>query len=54
MVGTIIIIVILVLIVPVAIIMTGGIASAALGFFIKKDVDKSFEDHELLELSEKN
>lgn len=54
MVGSIIIIVILILIVPVAIIMTGLFASAGLGIALKRDIDKEFEGHELLELSENN
>lgn len=52
--GTVVIIVLLGLIVPVMIIMTGLVASAALGFVLKKDVDVSHEGSELLELSEKN
>jgi hypothetical protein len=50
-VGAIIIIVLLVLVVPVAIIMSGLVASGVLGHLLKRDVDLSFEGHELLELS---
>ncbi len=52
--GTVVIIILLSVVVPVAIIMTGLIASGLLGFVIKKDVDAEFEGHELLELSNKS
>ena len=52
--GTVVIIIALVIVVPVAIIMSGGIASAALGFLLKRDVDQTHEGSELLELSENN
>lgn len=51
MIGTVVIIVLLVLVVPVAIIMTGLVASALLGFIVKKEVDVKNEGSELLELS---
>lgn len=51
--GTVVIIVLLVVVVPVMIIMTGLLASAALGYVLKKDVDTTYEGSELLELSEK-
>ena len=50
--GTVVIIVLLTVIVPVAVMMTGLVASALLGFVLKKDVDAQFEGHELLELSQ--
>ena len=49
--GTVVIIVLLVLVVPVAIIMTGLIASLLLGWTLKADVDASHEGSELLALS---
>ena len=52
--GTVVIIVLLVLVVPVSIIMTGLVASAALGFILKKDVDVSHEGTELLALSQQD
>ena len=54
MIGTIIIIILLVALVPVSIIMTGLIFSALLGRTIQKDVDSENEGTELLELSKKD
>jgi len=54
MIGTIIIIILLVALVPVSIIMTGLIFSALLGRTIQKDVDLENEGTELLELSKKD
>lgn len=51
--GTVVIIVLLSLVVPVAIIMTGLVASALLGQVLKTDVDAQHEGSELLKLSEK-
>lgn len=51
--GTIVIIIALVIVVPVAIIMSGLVASALLGHVLKKDVDAQHEGSELLELSER-
>lgn len=42
-------IVIVLLLVPVAVLMSGGIAAALLGWAIKDDVDRSHEGSELLE-----
>jgi hypothetical protein len=39
------------LLIPVAVIMTGAVIAALLGFLVKKDVDSSFEGTEHLELS---
>jgi len=39
------------LLIPVAVIMTGAVIAGLLGFFVKKDVDGSFEGTEYLELS---
>ena len=52
--GTVVIIVLLGVIVPVMIIMTGLAAAALLGFVLKKDVDAQHEGSELLELSERH
>ena len=54
MIGTVIIIILLVVLVPVSIIMTGLIFSGLLGSVIKKDVDAENEGTELLELSKKD
>lgn len=42
-------IVVVLLLIPVAVLMSGGIAAAALGWAIKDDVDRSHEGSELLE-----
>ena len=49
--GTVVIIILLVLVVPVAIIMSGLVASALLGFVLKNEVDAVHDGSELLELS---
>ena len=54
MIGTIIIIILLVALIPVSIIMTGLIFSGLLGRTIQKDVDSENEGTELLELSKKD
>ena len=38
------------LLIPVAVIMTGALVAGLLGYFVKKDVDSSFEGSEYLEL----
>ena len=54
MTGTIIIVVLLIIIVPVSIIMTGLLFSAILGTILQKQVDSDHEGTELYELSRKN
>ena len=54
MTGTIIIIVLLIVIVPVSIIMTGLLFSGILGTILQKQVDSDHEGTELYELSRKN
>jgi hypothetical protein len=54
MAGTIIIIIVLLGIVPVAIIMSGFFASGALGHLLQKDVDATHEGSELFEISKKD
>lgn len=51
--GTVVMIILLVVVVPVAIFLTGFIASALLGYVLKTDVDAQFEGSELLDLSER-
>jgi len=53
MAGTIVIIALLVVVVPVAIIMSGLVASGLLGWILKRDVDRSHAGTELLEISER-
>ncbi|MEC8974182.1 MAG: hypothetical protein VX725_00310 [Actinomycetota bacterium] len=54
MTGTAIIIVLLLVIVPVAIIMSGLLASGVLGQILQKDVDSHHEGSELFEISRKD
>lgn len=49
MLGPIIIIVILCVIMPVSVMMSGAVAAGLLGWFVNKDVDKNYEGSELLE-----
>ncbi len=53
MAGSIVIIALLVVVVPVAIIMSGLVASGLLGWVIKRDVDRRHDGTELLDLSER-
>ncbi len=52
--GAVIMIILLVVGMPIAILMSGALAAAVIGGLVKKDVDKSHEESELLELSESN
>ena len=54
MAGTVVIIIILSVLVPIAIIMTGLLFSGILGTILQKDVDKEHEGSELFELSKKD
>ncbi|MFL2696938.1 MAG: hypothetical protein ACJ0F6_00600 [Acidimicrobiales bacterium] len=54
MAGTVIIIIILAVVFPVAIIMTGLLFSGVLGHILQKDVDQEHEGSELFELSRKD
>ena len=54
MAGTVVIIIILAVIVPIAIIMTGLLFSGILGQILQRDVDKEHEGSELFELSKKD
>ena len=54
MAGTVVIIIILAVIVPIAIIMTGLLFSEILGQILQRDVDKEHEGSELFELSQKD
>jgi len=47
--GPIIIVIVLVVVMPVSVLMSGAVASALLGFLVKDDVDRSHEGSELLE-----
>ncbi len=52
--GAVIMIILLGVVMPIAILMSGALAAAVIGGLVKKDVDKSHEESELLELSESN
>ena len=54
MAGTVVIIIILAVVVPIAIIMTGLLFSGVLGHILQKDVDRKHEGSELFELSRKD
>lgn len=45
------IIVVVLLVIPVAVMMTGAIVASLLGYFLKKDVDDDFEGTEYIQLS---
>jgi hypothetical protein len=49
--GPAIIIVILVVAIPVSVIMTGALIAAALGWFLRTDVETTHEGSELLDLN---
>lgn len=51
MVGAVLMVVALVVVLPIVIIISGGILSGLVGFFVKTDVDASNEGSELLELN---
>ena len=44
-------IVVVLLLIPVMVLMTGGIASALLGFFLKSDAEARHEGSELIDLN---
>ena len=52
MIGAVLMILLLVVVMPVGILMSGALAAALLGGLLKKDVDNAHEGAELLGLSE--
>ena len=52
--GAVIMIILLVGVMPVAILLSGALAAALIGGLVKKDVDESHKESELLGLSESN
>ena len=54
MIGTVVIIILLIVIVPVSIIMTGLLFSGVLGTVLQKEVDKENQGTELYDLSQKD
>ncbi len=51
MIGAAIIVVVVVIAIPVAVMMSGSIGAALLGFFVQKDVDERHADSELIDLN---
>ena len=49
MVGVILIVAVLVVVIPVSVLMSGGVASALLGYFLKDEAETSHVGSELLE-----
>lgn len=49
MLGAIIILVVLLVVMPVGVLMSGGVAAGILGFLVNDDVDRTHEGSELLE-----
>ncbi len=49
--GPILIVLLIVVVIPVSVFISGGIFAGVLGFFLKKDVDDEFAGTEELELS---
>ncbi|HJM31810.1 MAG: hypothetical protein QF367_10910 [Acidimicrobiales bacterium] len=54
MTGAVIMIVLLVIVIPVGILMSGAIGAFSLGRLLKREVDQRHEGSELLEVSEAN
>ncbi|MDG2428794.1 MAG: hypothetical protein P8M16_10280 [Acidimicrobiales bacterium] len=52
MLGAVLMILLLVVVMPVGILMSGALAAALLGGLLKKDVDNTYAGSELLDLSE--
>ena len=51
MLGTIIFAVILVIVIPVSVMMSGGIGAAIIGHFVRDDADKRHAGSELIDLN---
>lgn len=49
--GAAIIVVVLLVVIPVGLLMSGGIFSAVIGWFLRTDVDDRNQDSELLDLN---
>jgi len=54
MLGAVVMILLLVVVMPVGILISGAVAASLLGALLKRDVDASHEGSELLKLSEAN
>jgi hypothetical protein len=51
MVGAVIIVIVLVVALPVAVLMSGAVASGLLGYFLRTDVEASHEGSELIDIN---
>ena len=51
MIGAAIIVVVLVVVIPVSVLMSGGLGAAVIGFFERKDADARHEGSELVDLN---
>ncbi len=49
--GAVIIAIVLVIVLPVVVLMSGALVSAALGYLLKDEVDRSHEGSELIDLN---
>ncbi|MBT6064582.1 MAG: hypothetical protein HOG52_07295 [Actinobacteria bacterium] len=52
MAGVVVMIIVLVIVIPVGVLVSGAAGAAFLGRLLKRDVDSAHEDSELLEVSE--
>ena len=51
MLGAAIIVVVLVIVIPVGVLMSGAMASAVIGWFVRDEADKNHEGSELVDLN---
>lgn len=51
MLGVVAIVVVLCVVIPVGVLMSGGVAAAILGFFLKDNAEKVHEGSELIDLN---
>ncbi|MFN8049932.1 MAG: hypothetical protein U0Q22_00660 [Acidimicrobiales bacterium] len=51
MVGAVLVVIALLVVVPVGVLMSGGVLAGVIGFFVQKDVDEQHEGSELIDLN---
>lgn len=51
MIGAAIIVVVLIFVIPVAVLLSGGVGAAVIGWVLQRDVDARHQDSELLDLN---
>lgn len=51
MIGAAIIVVVLIVVIPVGVLMSGGIGAAVIGYFLKNEADATHEGSELIDLN---